>query len=532
MTRRRREICIPVIDLFAGPGGLGEGFTAANVKGAGFKIGLSIEKDAIAKQTLRLRSMFRQFTPNSVPADYYSLLRGSLTLTEFQDAHPNEAEAADAEAWCTELGAENPGSAAVRERIRDALRAGGVSRRTDPWVLIGGPPCQPFSLAGRSRNKGITGYSLEGDARHRLYREYLRVISDHKPPVFVMENVKGILSAKLDGTNLFERVLEDLAHPKAALNGTRVRDMAAEYELRPLVSSEQGSVVASWNVPADFLIRCERYGVPQARHRVIVLGIRRDLCPVNSGRLRIADAPTVEDVIGSLPRLRSGLSDGTDSYSAWRGWLRAQRRADWLRQLQHRGDDAVVERLRTCFDGDEQLDRGKEFVATATPPAVLREWYVDKRLAGQVNHTARSHMPMDLCRYAFAACFAEVHKRSPDLSDFPSLLLPNHANAAAVAMSGVGFSDRFRVQRRDSPSTTIVSHISKDGHYYIHYDPAQCRALTVREAARLQTFPDNYLFVGPRTAQYHQVGNAVPPFLAKQIAEVVLGVLDAAGMLH
>jgi DNA (cytosine-5)-methyltransferase 1 len=129
-------------------------------------------------------------------------------------------------------------------------------------------------------------------------------------------------------------------------------------------------------------------------------------------------------------------------------------------------------------------------------------------------------MRSDLHRYLFASAYAKSEGRSPELSDFPAALLPDHRNVE-LALSGGYFADRFRVQLADRPSTTITSHISKDGHYYIHPDPTQCRSLTVREAARLQTFPDNYFFCGGRTAQYAQVGNAVPPLLARQIAGIV-----------
>jgi len=148
----------------------------------------------------------------------------------------------------------------------------------------------------------------------------------------------------------------------------------------------------------------------------------------------------------------------------------------------------------------------------------------DRAGAVILNHSTRGHIVPDLERYLFASAFAETTDSSPRLSDFPEALLPKHENVSRALGYGL-FSDRFRVQVARQPSTTITSHISKDGHYYIHYDPSQCRSLTVREAARLQTFPDDYFFCGPRTSQYQQVGNAVPPALARRIAGVVARLL-------
>ena len=152
----------------------------------------------------------------------------------------------------------------------------------------------------------------------------------------------------------------------------------------------------------------------------------------------------------------------------------------------------------------------------------MPDWYKDERLGGVCNHSSRSHMRTDIQRYFFASCFALLKNRSPLLKDFPDILIPEHKNAREAIKNGNGlFSDRFRVQLRNFPATTITSHIAKDGHYFIHPDPLQCRSLTVREAARIQTFPDNYFFEGPQTSQYQQVGNAVPPLLARSTANIV-----------
>ena len=166
--------------------------------------------------------------------------------------------------------------------------------------------------------------------------------------------------------------------------------------------------------------------------------------------------------------------------------------------------------------------RGKKFIPldhyplSSNVPKSLYNWLRDVRLGGIVDHETRGHMDSDISRYAFVASFGEQLGRSPRLADFPDDLLPNHKNIGSNK-----FVDRFKVQLKNKPATTITSHISKDGHYYIHYDVSQCRSLTVREAARAQTFPDNYFFEGNRTQQYVQVGNAVPPFLARQIGEVI-----------
>lgn len=504
---------IPVIDLFAGPGGLGEGFSALQTGGKpAFKIKLSIEKDPLAHQTLQLRAFYRQFPERKAPSAYYDYLAGLITRAELYERFPDEAGNAANEAWRAELGGEHFPPDLIDTRIRDSL---GTQAN---WVLIGGPPCQAYSLVGRSRVIGREGLAkYEADPRHELYRHYLRIIAIHQPPVFVMENVKGLLSAKVNEQHMFERIRNDLENPLNALDDLSPRRGNLRYRLMSL-AVRSGDLLGKCN-PEDFIVRAEDYGIPQARHRIILVGIRDDI-QAHPGFLKPQDPVPLDDVISDLPRLRSGLSKENDSPSAWRDAILGISESRWLNGQQI-GDAVRMEILTILNDVDAGLGRGGVFLKPSR--RVIRahkDWFVDERLGGVCNHETRSHIRADIHRYFFASAFARVHKRSPLLEDFPTQLLPNHGNVAEALVKSK-FNDRFRVQCAGRPSTTVTSHISKDGHYFIHYDPTQCRSLTVREAARLQTFPDNYFFEGKRTQQYHQVGNAVPPLLARQIAETI-----------
>ncbi len=203
---------IRVVDIFAGPGGLSEGL-ASVIDDRGqpaFDLRLSIEKEAHAFETLRLRTFFRQFAAGA-PDDYYRCLRGEIAPTDLHDRHPSEAREANSRTWHTELGSKGAPLRTVRNRIETAT--GGAGN----WVLIGGPPCQAYSIAGRSRNRSKPGYDPNKDGRQRLYVEYLQILRDHWPAAFVMENVKGLLSATLENERIFHRILQDLRDPTTAL---------------------------------------------------------------------------------------------------------------------------------------------------------------------------------------------------------------------------------------------------------------------------------------------------------------------------
>lgn len=490
-----------IVDLFAGPGGLGEGFSVAGGEtSAQMQVLLSAESQPIEVRTLRLRAFLRTFE-GGFPSEYYEAIRRGRELPDWSELYPTQWAQAEKEARQLELGADGVFEevAVVLDRAREAYHG--------DTILIGGPPCQAYSLVGRARNRGKVGYVPEDDKRHYLYREYVRILSRLKPAAFVMENVKGMMSSKVGGGPIFQRVLEDLS------------EAGDGYRLMPLAFPRTNTPPRA----SDFLVRAEEYGVPQARHRIFIVGLRNDVETSDIGPALLAKSPepvTVAEALSDLPPLRSGLSRG-DGAQAWRDAVLIE--ADKILQAKTvskslkvklgalLADDLAREKHRSARTGSK---------VGISIPEHLANWLIDKKLDTVLHHETRGHIASDLGRYLYASVFGEIFCRSPKLHDMPLTLLPAHKNRDSGA-----FADRFRVQIANRPSSTITSHISKDGHYFIHPDPRQVRSLTVREAARLQTFPDNYFFCGPRTAQYHQVGNAVPPYLALQIARVIRGLL-------
>jgi DNA (cytosine-5)-methyltransferase 1 len=534
---------IPIIDLFAGPGGLGEGFSRART--ADFRVAVSIEKDEMAFETLQLRAAHRALI-RSPQANGWTWRRWDRIIAEtpwnivFETLCASDdplistaCQSARDEAWNLELGPSNRDEVrqGIRRRLSGFMPEGRLPLNT---VLIGGPPCQAYSIVGRSRNRGTLGYQPERDHRHFLYKEYLQVINDFQPAVFVMENVKGMLTSRVEDRQIFLTIMEDIRRPDLACGN----DSNLEYVLVAFSGSGQAVFEPE---PEDFIVKAESYGVPQARHRVIIGGIRRDVLGNAGGgsTLRPSAAPSVRNVIDDLPRLRPAVSFrgmGGEWTQAFESDLMREAVAH-LRHSIHPASGRVADRMIAAAgliavrpDPGTGADRHLVSGTQSPRPRALSRWYLDRPMSLLSNHEARAHMPSDLVRYLFVSSFGKEAERSPKLADFPPCLLPEHRNVDPTSLDAAIFKDRFRVQLGDVHSMTVTSHIAKDGHAFIHYDETQCRSLTVREAARLQTFPDSYVFLGNRTSQYTQVGNAVPPFLAVQIAEVVGDILSRSGL--
>jgi DNA (cytosine-5)-methyltransferase 1 len=434
------------VDLFAGCGGISEGFV-----NAGFRVAAFLECDHHAVETLRTRAAFHGLRELNRLPWYARYFREEISREALFQKFPGVADDVEASVIEREFGEDR--YIDIICAIRNALKLQGVDKVN---VLIGGPPCQAYSLVGRSRDPN----RMENDGRHFLYEHYLHVLEDLRPDFFVLENVPGLLSAKTGGQDMFQKMLADFAAIEPA------------YEVAPSYSEYSQK-------PRDHLVNSSWYGVPQTRVRVILIGYRRALARTHpkikavfkqllANKCRVV--LTVTDAIGDLPELNPG--DGKD------GW----------------------------FGSYEPKSLTK-----------YQSW-AHRQSAGVCNHKARTHMPSDLDRYRF---FIDHHLNGNqratlhDLLDERPDLTPQHDHLDK-------FIDRFKVQLWNRPSATVMAHIAKDGHYYIHPDVHQCRSFTVREAARCQSFPDNFRFEGPRTEQFKQVGNAVPPRMAQAIAKVLL----------
>lgn len=526
LSARKRKRGIGVIDIFAGPGGLGEGFSSFE-EGSGidrhpFELAVSAEMELSAHATLRLRAFYRLLLRQmgEIPQDYWSFLE-----IVAEGSAPNPAEyfgndglrklwlEAETEAMNLTLGRQAD-NRALFERIRS------VKDKYEEMILIGGPPCQAYSLVGRARQKNVKGFRTKGDTKHFLYQQYLGILAEFKPAVFIMENVKGILTSKVGRQEMFSAIRDDLSNPCRALGIHGGRNRSTDrYVLLPIhvPSGEARTEERVAEDPSGFVIRCEDHGVPQARHRVIIMGVRSDCIHPSIGLLAglpiFSESKWIEHALAGLPSLRSGLSREADDRGRWLCAMEEERHR--VIRLLGRQYPKVTTVLRELIPAHTLPRRSVRYASRTAG------WATRKQQQSVVlNHETRGHMKSDLGRYMFSAAFAIANGHSPTSRDFPIQLAPAHANWSSGA-----FADRFRVQVRGRPSNTITSHLSKDGHAFIHWDPRQCRSLTVREAARLQTFPDDYLFIGNRTEQYVQVGNAVPPLIAREIARVVWSIL-------
>jgi DNA (cytosine-5)-methyltransferase 1 len=292
-----------IVDLFAGPGGLGEGFASLVEDGhSPFRLGISVEKEASAHRTLTLRAFLREYRARhgALPKQFIDFHAGAVTEPDWSEIDASAWQHAVDEARALELGTE-----AAATTIGAAIEK--LKKRHDDTILIGGPPCQTYSLVGRARSRGKVGYVPEEDERHYLFREYIRVLDRLQPAAFVMENVKGMLSSTVGSRLVFEMLMEDLSSLGAG--------HGHQYELRAIrVEGGQASLQEPAR-PSDFIVRAEEFGVPQRRHRVIIIGIRSDL----AGKARKASivvsrpARTVNDAIGTMPSLRSGISRGANN---------------------------------------------------------------------------------------------------------------------------------------------------------------------------------------------------------------------------
>lgn len=405
-----------ILDMFAGAGGLTEGFIRNNF----FPVS-HIEMNPFAALTLETRVVYHLLCKNNRKNLYNEYFEGRMDRDELLQECA-ALEIGDTGIINKEISSSNEN--AIIHEVQDRLDRLG-SDSID--IIIGGPPCQAYSLIGRGRDSE----KMNNDPRNHLYLHYLRFIRKFRPELFVFENVPGLYTAR---------------------NG----EIFADFKKR--IKKMGYSIESNIRV-----LNSRNFGVLQDRKRIIFIGWKdeHDLeYPVFENR---ENGYKVWNLLNDLPPLEPGA--GTDAPQKYR----AGRPSRYLRETGIRTDEKYVR-----------------------------------------NHTARNHNERDREIYRIAIKKWNQENRRIRYDELPNRL-KTHRNR-------ISFSDRFKVVSGDGFSHSVVAHISKDGHYFIHPDIRQARSLTVREVARLQSFPDNYIFEGSRTSQYSQIGNAVPPLMSEAIA--------------
>ncbi len=410
------------IDLFAGAGGLSEGFIRA-----GFNPVAHVEIDEAACNTLITRTVYHKLKNTPKFELYKSYLKGELPKAELQALLAEEEYKS-----VINLAISDENNPDIFKRI-DELKEG---KSID--LIVGGPPCQAYSLAGRARDKN----KMKGDSRNYLFLQYAKYLEYYQPKMFVFENVLGLLSAKNeDGSKYIDQMISLFSKV----------GYVTEYKL----------------------VNASDFGVLQNRRRVILIGRRGKKTGFYSEFEKTSGNKTnlVKEIFEDLPKIQAGSGD----------WFNVK--------YENNGSEYVF---------DASIRNGIEFTT---------------------QHIARPNNEQDKEIYRIAVRKWNSGQTRLDYNDLPEGL-KSHNNRHS-------FVDRFKVVAPDLTMTqTVVAHIAKDGHYYIHPDILQNRSLTVREAARLQSFPDDYFFEGvgnepSRTAAFKQIGNAVPPLLAEQIAKKI-----------
>ena len=385
----------------------------------------------------------------------------------------------------------------------------------DNLVVVGGPPCQAYSMAGRAANNKNEDYDETQDVRLSLYEEYMKVVGKLQPVVMLMENVPGMLSAKQEGQEIFPKVVERIDWYGYEL-----------YSMSPWASTKPYS--SGVLRPHDFIVNAEEYMIPQKRSRVFLLAIRKDkaktLNPGDVPKLqRNCYTVTIENIIDNMPKIRASLVREGSSYVAWTKTMH-----DVIATVRQSVETHKMLRPhREAFI--QELDKMAKHVSMPEPkhcdtketkpphcPQVLWNWLVDSNLAKPSFHFTKLEIPKRLIWNLYGAIYAQIHWKSAKISDYPDSILGELLSYKRERR----WETKVRVQVRNLPAHAIIASLYNNCAY-THYDMYQCRSLSIREAARLQTFPDNFYFYGKQRSSAKQVGNAVPPYLAYQIAQQI-----------